>query len=1157
MSIPFVHLHLHTEFSLVDGTVRIPALVKKAARSGMPAIAVTDHMNLFSLVKFYRAAEKAGIKPIVGADLIVVDPQLQRSRLTVLCQNRQGYLSLCRLLSRAFLEGQINGRPHVHREWLDEAADGLIALAGPGSDIGQALYNNHPNKAESLLKGWCRVFGDRFYVELQRTGREHESRIERHLISLASRNECPLVASNDVRFLKQEDYRAHEARVCIHEGRLLSDKKRVQKYSEQQYLRNPEEMAELFADLPEALANSVEIAKRCTLSLEFGQYFLPDFPTPDGQDIETFLAVKAEKGLRDRLKRHHEGEHHLSEGYSDRLKRELGVINSMGFAGYFLIVADFIRWAKKNQIPVGPGRGSGAGSVVAYALGITDLDPLEFDLLFERFLNPERVSMPDFDIDFCMEGRDRVIEYVADTYGHDQVSQIITFGTMAAKAVVRDCGRVLGHGYGHVDSIAKMIPFTLGITLKDALAEEPALKKRYKEEEDTRAIIDLAMSLEGLTRNAGKHAGGVVIAPSPLTDFMPLFCESGGGSIVSQLDKDDVETMGLVKFDFLGLRTLTIIDRALETINALRKKEGEPPVNLEELPMDDTKTFSLLQSTRTTAVFQLESRGMKDLMRRLVPDSFDEIVALVALFRPGPLESGMVGDYIDRKHGRATVVYPHPKLEPILEPTYGVILYQEQVMQIAQELAGYSLGSADILRRAMGKKKPSEMAKQRLVFVEGATERGVDESQANMIFDQMETFAGYGFNKSHSAAYALIAYQTAWLKAHYTPAFMAAVFSTDMDNTDKMDELIHECTDLGIKLLPPNINRSNYVFAADLENNIRYGLGAIKGVGRNAIEIITTERDDNGPFSSLQNFCSRIDLRKVNRRAVDVLIRCGALDKLDPDHNRARLMAQLPSSLQAAEQAQQNAESGQSDMFGSPVEESTTIQISEVDSPVQPWSRLQLLQAEREALGLYLTGHPVKLQAKDLSAFTTCAIHRIPKVMAGEPGGNGNGRGRGTPMVVAGMVQAIRRRNRGGGFATIEDGSGRLEISMFDEGWNLYADLLVKDEIVVVEGNVSHDDFSGGYRMRVQKVMSLVEAKNRFASGISIALRSPDPTVCDELNAAFAPYRGGRHRVYVDYSNGRARAQLEFGQDHQIRACDELIAALRGLDQVKEARLLF
>ena len=1156
MSIPFVHIHLHTEYSLVDGIVTVAALVRKAAEAGMPAIAVTDHLNLFSMVKFYRAAERAGIKPIVGADLVVVDPQGQRSRLTVLCQNRKGYLGLCRLLSRAYIDGQINGRPHVRREWLDHACEGLIALSGPMGDIGQALYNNHPNQAQALLAGWRVIFGERFYLELTRTGRERESRIESSMLSLASEQECPVVASNDVRFLDRADFRAHEARVCIHDGRLLSDKRRVQRYSEEQYLKTPEEMAELFSDVPEALANSVEIARRCSLDLAFGQYYLPDFPTPQGEDIESFLALKAEEGLRARLKRHGSTAPHTSSEYRERLERELAVINSMGFAGYFLIVADFIRWAKKNHIPVGPGRGSGAGSLVAYSLGITDLDPLVHDLLFERFLNPERVSMPDFDIDFCMEGRDRVIEYVAENYGHHQVSQIITFGTMAARAVVRDCGRVLGHGYGHIDGIAKLIPFTLGITLKQALEQEPELKRRYREEEDTRAVLDLALSLEGITRNAGKHAGGVVIAPSPLTDFMPLFCESGGSSTVTQFDKDDVEAIGLVKFDFLGLRTLTIINRALETINAARRQASETVIVLEELPMYDAQTFKLLQSTQTTAVFQLESRGMKDLMRRLVPENFDEIVALVALFRPGPLESGMVGDYIDRKHGRTVVRYPHPNLEPILKPTYGVILYQEQVMQIAQVLAGYSLGAADILRRAMGKKKPAEMAKQRLVFVEGAKERGVEDALANMIFDHMETFAGYGFNKSHSAAYALIAYQTAWLKAHYPSAFMAAVLSADMDNTDKIDELIHECRELGIAVLPPAINRCNYAFVPSEGTSIGYGLGAIKGVGQNAIDIITAERDSRGPFSNLADFCNRIDLRRLNRRTIEVLIRCGAMDELDRDGNRARLVAQLSAAVQAAEQAQRDRETGQSDLFGSPAEVAIDPSSSDAEASVPPWTPLQCLRAERETLGLYLTGHPVKLQARDLASFTTGSIDRIPKLMAAESGANGR-RQRGMHMVLAGMVQAVRRRNNGGGFVLIEDGTGRLEVSLFDDAWTLYSDLLSKDEIIVVEGEVSHDDFSGGFRMKAPKVMKLSEAKDRFATGVAIALRGPDSGLVDVLVSTFAPYRGGPHRVFVDYSNGRARAQFELGEEYRLKACDELVAALNQLEQVQGARLLY
>ena len=1154
MTTPFVHLHLHTEYSMVDGTVRIHSLVEKAKALGMPAIAVTDQHNLFALVKFYRAAEAAGIKPIIGADVLIRTPEDPDhiSRLTLLCQDRRGYLNLCALLSLGYLEGQHHGMPFVRRDWIAEHADGLIALsAGREGDVGQAVLAGHPNRARQLAGDWAGLFPDRFYIELQRTGRDQEDVVENAALNIAASLGLPVVATNDVRFLEKTDFRAHEARVCIHDGRLLSDKRREQRYCEEQYLKSAGEMQELFSDLPEALENAFNLAMRCNLEMEFGTYYLPEFPTEDGLSVEDFLRRVSEEGLRQRFEVLPPSEKIPEKEYTERLDHELGVINSMGFPGYFLIVADFIRWAKQNDIPVGPGRGSGAGSLVAYALGITDLDPLVHELLFERFLNPERISMPDFDVDFCMEKRDHVIDYVARTYGRDQVSQIITYGSMAAKAVVRDCGRVLGHGYGFVDSIAKLVPMTLGITLKDALKEEPQLKQRYDEEEDTRALLDLAMSLEGIKRNAGKHAGGVVIAPSPLTDFTPLFCEAGGGSIVTQFDKDDVETIGLVKFDFLGLRTLTIIDWALKTINARREAAGEEPIVLEKLPMNDPLAFKLLQACQTTAVFQLESRGMKDLIRRLVPDSFDEIVALVALFRPGPLESGMVQTYIDCKHGREPVRYPHPALEHILKPTYGVILYQEQVMQIAQELAGYTLGAADILRRAMGKKKPAEMAKQRIIFVEGAMERGVDEDIANLIFDQMETFAGYGFNKSHSAAYALIAYQTAWLKSHYQAEFMAAVLSSDMDTTDKVDEFIHECRDLGLTVLPPDINRSQHAFKSVDDSTILYGLGALKGVGHAAIDVIEIERAANGPFTDLSDFCNRIDHHKVNKRAMDVLVRSGALDKLDPDANRARMINELPEAVHAAEQYQRDRESGQVDMFGS-FNQSNAPHITE-HRDVRPWTKLQCLQAERDTLGLYLTGHPVELQADDIARFTTCTLGNLEKLMPAESRGKRSG----TPMVLAGLVQAVRRRGNRGGFAAIEDHTGRIEVALFDDTWTLYSELLVKDEIIVVEGRVATDDFSGGFRMNAQKIMTLAEAKSRFARGVQISLRGPSEEICSALQSTFVPYQDGSAVVWLNYSNARARARLELGKEWNVKACEELVAALGELEMVSDARLVY
>ena len=784
-AIKFIHLRNHTEYSLVDGIIRVKPLVKRVAELAMPAIGVTDQSNLFATVKFYRAALAAGIKPIIGADVQIRDSVAQKKPyiITLLAQNQQGYLALCELISEAYLNGQDKGVAYLTSKKILEKNEGLIALSGCLDGLfSTSLQSNDTEQADTMLSTWLQVFKDRFYIELQRIGRSGEAGLNNQLLALASKHHAPIVATNSACFLKPEEFDAHEARVCINQGRVLSD-------TEQQYLKSQEDMLALFSDLPEALENTVEIAKRCNVELSLGENFLPDFPVPKGMTIDEYFADLSQKGLDKRIQ---ETSHRIKfddekrAQYQARLKRELDVICQMGFPGYFLIVADFIQWAKDNGVPVGPGRGSGAGSIIAYALRITDLDPLEFDLLFERFLNPERVSMPDFDVDFCMDGRDGVIDYVGEKYGRDKVSQIITYGSMAAKAVIRDVGRVLGHPYGFVDRLAKAIPFEIGMTLTKALDESPDLLNAYKESDEVRELIDLALMLEGVARNAGKHAGGVVIAPSKLTDFSPLYCEEGGANLVTQFDKDDIEAVGLVKFDFLGLRTLTIIDWALQNINQRLAAKGEEAVNIDLLPRDDELTYELLKNYATTAVFQLESRGMKDLIRRLRPDTFEDIIALVALFRPGPLQSGMVDDYINVKHGRKKAEYPHPTLIPILEPTNGVILYQEQVMQIAQDLAGYSLGSADLLRRAMGKKKPEEMAKQREMFTTGAVANNVEESVATYIFDLMEKFAGYGFNKSHSAAYALIAYQTAWLKAHYPSEFMAAVLSSDMDNTDKV-----------------------------------------------------------------------------------------------------------------------------------------------------------------------------------------------------------------------------------------------------------------------------------------------------------------------------------------------------------------------------------
>ncbi|NIP45859.1 MAG: DNA polymerase III subunit alpha [Gammaproteobacteria bacterium] len=1142
MSPSFVHLHLHTEYSLVDGTVRIPALVEALGEAGMPACAVTEQSNVFSFVKFYRAAQSAGIKPIIGADLWLGGDGAteQPFRLVVLCQNNQGFRSLCRLVTWSYSEGQGGGAPTVRWEWLEENADGLIALsAGVAGDVGQLLLAERTREAERRLERWLALFPERYYIELQRTGREAEELCVQASVDVASRLGVPVVATNDVRFLRADDFEAHEARVCIHEGRVLADSRRPRDYSQQQYLRTPQEMAALFEDLPEALENSVEIARRCSLELELGRDLLPEFPLPEGTALDDHLVVESRAGLSKRLRRDMRAcPEPAGDGrseYEQRLQLELDIITKMGFSGYFLIVADFVRWARAHAIPVGPGRGSGTGSLVAYSLGITDLDPIEYELLFERFLNPERISLPDFDIDFCMNGRDKVIDYVVKRYGSGEehgecVAQIVTFGSMAAKAVVRDAGRVLGYPYGYVDQLANLIPNELGITLERALSEEP-LQSRYRDEEDVRNVMDLARKLEGLARNVGLHAAGVVIAPSTLTNFMPLYCERGSSTLVTQLDKNDVEAMGLVKFDFLGLRTLTIIDSALRTINERRRVAQQDPIEISAIATDDTATFELIKSGATTAVFQLESRGMKDLIRRLQPDRFADIVALVALFRPGPLQSGMVDDFINRKQGRASVEYLHPDLAHVLEPTYGVILYQEQVMQIAQVLAGYTLGGADILRSAMGKKKPEEMAKQREVFVEGATARGVDKGSATYIFDLMEKFAGYGFNKAHSTGYALITYQTAWLKAHYPAAFMAAVLSADMDNTDKVVTLIDESRAIGLSVEPPDINACAFAFTAEGEETIRYGLGAIKGAGESAIESIIAERDAGGPFRDLFDFCRRVDTRRANRRVIEALIRSGALDDLGP--GRSSMMASLTLALQTAEQHGRDISTGQNDLFGG------AAIVGEQEnrfSDAPEWSDEERLAGEKMSLGLYLSGHPITPFETELDRFTSVRLSDLrPKS--------------GEIQIVAGMVVGIRKLNsRAGRMAviTIDDRTARMDAVIYSDLFSTHHDLLVKDKLLVLEGEVSVDDFTGGASMTVQKVSDLDGARETFARNVVIRLAAErvGNGLLDEIRDVVRVHQHGQTLLCIDYARPGASVRLPLGDDWRVHPTQELLRSL-------------
>ena len=1149
----FVHLHLHTEYSLANGTVRIPSLVRKTTDQGMPAVAVTDQGNLFAMVKFYRAAMGAGLKPILGVDLWVTEGAStgQPSRVVLLCKDRTGYLNLTQLVSRTYTEGQHAGMPMLEKSWLQGCTDGLIALSGGrAGDIGQAILANKPDRAQRLLDGWQQLFPDSFYLELQRTGRAQDEEYLHRAVALAGSATVPVVATNDVHFLTADDFEAHEARVFINERRTLDDTRRTREFSYQQYLKSAQEMTELFSDIPEAIENTVAIAQRCNLEIELGSNYLPDFPVPADLTPDDFFRQLAREGLEMRLEKilppQTADYAERRREYEERLEIEIEVIVSMGFPGYFLIVADFIKWAKQNGIPVGPGRGSGAGSLVAYALTITDLDPIRYDLLFERFLNPERVSMPDFDVDFCMDGRDRVIDYVAERYGRDRVSQIITYGSMAAKAVVRDVGRVLGHPYGFVDRIAKLIPFEIGITLDKALDQEAALRELYEEDEDVRAVIELARSLEGLSRNAGKHAGGVVIAPSRLTDFTPLYCEQGSEAVVSQYDKDDVEAVGLVKFDFLGLRTLTIIDRALKTINAIRTAAGEAPVDIEAISLTDEATFRLLKACGTTAVFQLESTGMKDLIRRLQPDSFEDIVALVALFRPGPLQSGMVDDFIQRKHGHAAVKYPHPDLEPILKPTYGVILYQEQVMQIAQVLAGYTLGGADLLRRAMGKKKPEEMAKQRKIFLEGSLGHGVDKGVASGIFDLMEKFAGYGFNKSHSAAYALISYQTAWLKAHYPAAFMAAVLSADMDNTDKIVLLIAECRDMKLRVVPPDVNTSDYYFTVQSDNTILYGLGAIKGVGQAAIESLLQERRDNGAFADLFDLCQRVDTRKLNRRVFEALIRAGALDTMGD--TRAAQVANLPMSLKMAEQAARNQDTGQDDLFG----EAQPARVLPVEKLAVPeWDEEQKLLGEKETLGLYLTGHPITRYAGELASITSGRLASLVAAGGDSPGGRPENGER--QVVIAGLVMSMRIRKtaRGGkiAFLTLDDHTARLDVRIFSEVFDKSQALLGKDKVLVIQGVLGMDDYSGGLQVTAQAIYDINQAREHYARRVVVGMESRQAGngFMRSLAEILQPFREGHCRICIDYLGGAAAARVALGDDWTVHPTDELLHRLQEL----------
>ena len=1142
----YVHLRLHSEYSISDGIVRLGDAVRRAAADGMPALALTDLGNLFGLVKFYSAARGKGIKPIAGADVWIANPDSPEdpSRLLLLVRNREGYRQLCELLTRAYLVEGRRDRAEIRREWFGETGSaGLIALSGghPG-DVGQALLNGNFDLAGERARAWEAIFPGAFYLEVQRYGQPQQEAIVQQTADLAGELGLPLVATHPVQFLGRDDFRAHEARVCIAEGYVLGDSRRPRVYTEAQYFRTQGEMAELFADLPEALENSLEIARRCNIELTLGKNFLPDFPIPPGMTIDEYLGDEAKKGLEVRLAElYPDPEERLRRRpeYDERLAFECRTIVQMGYPGYFLIVADFINWAKNNGVPVGPGRGSGAGSLVAYSLRITDLDPLAYALLFERFLNPERVSMPDFDIDFCQDNRWRVIEYVRQRYGSQAVSQIVTFGTMSSKAVIRDVGRVFGLPYSLCDRISKLIPVVQNkpVSLAEALEQEPALKEMMADERDgesIRELFDLAARLEDLTRNVGMHAGGVLIAPGRITDFCPIYQASGSdASPVSQFDKDDVEKAGLVKFDFLGLRNLTIIELALDYV---RRLSGER-LDLMALGFDDPAVYRILKDANTTAIFQVEGEGMKKLLRKLQPDRFEDIIAVLALYRPGPLGSGMVDDFCLRKKGQQKIDYFHPDLTACLEPTYGVIVYQEQVMQISQIIGGYTLGGADMLRRAMGKKKPEEMAKHRETIAAGAREKGYDPALAEQLFDLMTKFAEYGFNKSHTAAYAVVTYHTAWLKAHHCAAFMAATLSSDMDNTDAVRIFYEDTLGNGVRVLGPDVNASNYRFEPVDRETIRYGLGAVKGTGEQAVNVVLKAREAGGPFRDLFDFCRRCDKRLVNRRTIEALIKAGAFDCIDG--HRHRLLASAGVAMDFAEQAERN--SMQTSLFdlGPAADEHAPQCI-----PAPPWGEREQLMQEKSALGFFVSGHPYNAWRKELSHFVRRSLKQI------EPSRE--------PTLLAGIVVGVRPQMTRRGkmlLVQIDDGTATVEVTVFSDLFDAERAKIVTDEVLVVEGKVSHDDFSNGNRVVADKLMTVGEARARFAR--HLLLRMNGHSDAHKLKSLLAPFAPGQAQVRVNYRNEKAECEIVLGDAVRVRLDDTLLDALSGWLQSENVEIVY
>ena len=1135
----FVHLSVFSEYSIIKGMVKLPELMSQLAKLEMSAVAITDHCNLFAAIKFFNLAKKHKIKPIFGCQAWVQYSSLKPpTKIFFWCKNYLGYQNLSYLLSQAYSNvtaqqsDPVINLIDVPKKYL---TDLIVGIGGYGCVL---RTDEKDEQKFSYMQLWQQMFAQNLVCCVADVGFAKDALYNIQILQLAEKLTIPAVAINEVCFLDSADFTAHEARLCIERSCVLDDAARKKDVTEQQFLKSSQQMYDLFQKWPEVLQNTVAVAQSCNVWFDCSQHFLPNFPVPNEQKLETFFRNTAKAGMLAKFKILDLSKSQQAE-YMQRLELECDVIVSMGFCGYFLIVADFINWSKNQKIAVGPGRGSGAGSLVAFVLGITGIDPIPYGLLFERFLNPERVSMPDFDIDFCMIGRDRVIEYVAATYGKNNVSQIITFGTLAARAVVRDVGRVLSFPYGFVDKLAKLIPTDLGMTLTKALEKEPLLAQRYREEDDVSTLLDLALRLEGVVRGVGKHAGGVVIAPSELYNFTPIYCDASSESIVSQFDKDDIETIGLVKFDFLGLRTLTIIDWA---VNLIKQRSLEPQdfdINL--IPLNDVKTFRLLQSCETTAVFQLESRGMKDLIRRLRPDNFEEIVALVALFRPGPLQAGMVDDFIERKHGRLSVSYLHPSLEKILKPTNGVILYQEQVMQIAQVLSSYTLGGADLLRRAMGKKKPEEMAKQRSVFVDGAVNNGHDKNIAIKIFDLIEKFAGYGFNKSHSVAYAMISYQTAWLKAHYPAEFMASALSSDLDNTDKILIMLQSCEAMELVVLSPDINKSEYKFTVIDSATICYGLGAIKGMGESFTNALVADRLSNGKFVSLLDLANRLSKYKINRKILECLIKSGAVDDLIPCRNTA--FASIDTILSQAGQINKDLELGQISLFDQ-LQEKAPVEFAY--KKIAPWSNSQQLREERSVLGLYLSGHPLTSWRHILNDA------RIVKIAAVKDN---------SKVFIAGLVSACRvmqgKRGQPMAFVTIEDETGCIDVALFGDTFHSFRQFLVKDQIVVLKGSVSVDSFNQSLRLQVDWMQSVADFLSEQVKNCYIYFANISNELIDNIKKTLKENNAGKSKIIMCYELNNKKTKVQAGDEYSLSINEELLNKLQNIKGVLKTRLEF